>query len=52
MFPEFPGCLGTERTIEEVEQQIKVAIVFYLEELRQSSSSIPEARNLGKYVEV
>ena len=39
-------------TIEEVEQQIKAAIVFYLEELRQSGSSIPEARTLCKYVEI
>ena len=52
MFPEFPGCLGTGRTIEEAEQQIKAAIVFHLEELRQSGSSIPEARTLCKYVEV
>ncbi|MEG4007190.1 hypothetical protein QUA41_15905 [Microcoleus sp. Pol11C1] len=38
--------------MEEVGQQIKAAIVFHLEELRQSCSSIPEARTLCKYVEV
>ncbi|WP_333063328.1 type II toxin-antitoxin system HicB family antitoxin [Microcoleus sp. Pol7_B1] len=52
ILPEFPQCLGTGTTIEEVEQQIKAAIVFHLEELRQSGSSIPEARTLCKYVEV
>ncbi|MCC3502393.1 MAG: type II toxin-antitoxin system HicB family antitoxin [Oscillatoriales cyanobacterium] len=50
--PDLPGCVAIGATIEEVEQQIKAAIVFYLEDLRQSGSSIPEARTLCKYVEV
>ena len=50
--PDLLGCVATGTTIEEVEQQIKAAIVFHLEELRQSGSSIPEARTLCKYVEV
>lgn len=50
--PDLPGCVAIGATIEEVEQQIKAAIVVYLEELRQSGSSIPEARTLCKYVEV
>ena len=50
--PDLPGCVATGATIEEAEQQIKAAIVFYLEELRQSGASIPEARTLYKYVEV
>nr|WP_293348944.1 MULTISPECIES: type II toxin-antitoxin system HicB family antitoxin [unclassified Microcoleus] len=50
--PDLPGCVATGTTVEEVEQEIKAAIFVYLEELRQSGSSIPEARTLCKYVEV
>nr|WP_293157630.1 MULTISPECIES: type II toxin-antitoxin system HicB family antitoxin [unclassified Microcoleus] len=50
--PDLPGCVATGTTVEEVEQEIKAAIFVYLEELRQSGASIPEARTLCKYVEV
>jgi PadR family transcriptional regulator PadR len=49
---DLPGCVATATTLEEVEQQIKKAIVLHLEELRQAGSSIPEPRTLCKYVEV
>ncbi|MGL5058665.1 MAG: type II toxin-antitoxin system HicB family antitoxin [Microcoleus sp.] len=49
--PDLPGCVATGTTLEEVEQQIKQAIVFHLEELREAGLPIPQSA-LCKYVEV
>lgn len=33
--PDLPGCVATGRTIEEAETQIREAIAFHLEGLRE-----------------
>ncbi|MFB2838335.1 type II toxin-antitoxin system HicB family antitoxin [Floridanema evergladense] len=50
--PDLPGCVATGVTIEEVEQQIKEAISFHLEGLREEGLPIPEATTLCEYVQV
>jgi predicted RNase H-like HicB family nuclease len=40
--PDLPGCVATGATVEEAESQIREAIEFHLEGLRQDGSSIPE----------
>lgn len=50
--PDLPGCVATGTTIEEVEQQIKQAIIFHLEGLRESGLPIPQPTTLCKYVEI
>lgn len=49
--PDLPGCVATGNTIPEVNQQIKEAIEFHLEGLREEGLSIPEATTLCEYVE-
>ncbi len=49
--PDLPGCVATGATIQEVNQQIKEAIVFHLEGLREEGLSIPEPTTLCEYVE-
>ena len=49
--PDLPGCVATGATIREVNQQIKEAIVFHLEGLREEGLSIPEPTTLCEYVE-
>ena len=49
--PDLPGCVATAATIEEVNQQIKEAINFHLEGLREEGLSIPEPTTLCEYVE-
>ncbi|MGB3649830.1 MAG: type II toxin-antitoxin system HicB family antitoxin [Rivularia sp. (in: cyanobacteria)] len=44
--PDLPGCIATGATIQEVNQQIKEAIAFHLEGLREEGLSIPEAITL------
>ncbi len=50
--PDLPGCVATGVTLEEVEQQIKEAISFHLEGLREEGLPIPEATTLCEYVQI
>jgi predicted RNase H-like HicB family nuclease len=49
--PDLPGCVATGATIEEIEQQIKEAITFHLDGLREEDLPIPEPTTLCEYVE-
>ncbi|MBW4596746.1 MAG: type II toxin-antitoxin system HicB family antitoxin [Scytonema sp. RU_4_4] len=49
--PDLPGCVATGLTIEETEEQIKEAIAFHLEGLREEGLPIPEPTTLCQYVE-
>ena len=49
--PDLPGCVATGVTIQEVNQQIKEAISFHLEGLREEGLSVPEPTTLCEYVE-
>lgn len=39
--PDFPGCVATGATVAEAEQQIREAIEFHLEGLREDGQAIP-----------
>lgn len=49
--PDLSGCVATGSTLEEVEQQIKEAVEFHLEGMRQEGLPIPESTTLCEYVE-
>ena len=49
--PDLPGCAATGATLAEVQQQIKEAIEFHLEGLREEGLPIPEPTTIGDYVE-
>lgn len=49
--PDLPGCVSTGRTLAEVERNIKAAIDFHLEGLRQDGEPIPQPSTLCEYVE-
>jgi predicted RNase H-like HicB family nuclease len=50
--PDLPGCIATGATIEETEREIREAIEFHLEGLRDSGQPIPEPTSRMTYVEV
>jgi predicted RNase H-like HicB family nuclease len=50
--PDLPGCIATGVTVEEVEQQIREAIGFHLEGLREDGVPIPGPASRVMYVEV
>lgn len=49
--PDLPGCVATGETIEETEQNIREAIRFHLDGLREDSLSIPAPNVIVAYVE-
>ncbi|MEW6169765.1 MAG: type II toxin-antitoxin system HicB family antitoxin [Pseudomonadota bacterium] len=50
--PDLPGCVATGQTIEETEQQIREAIEFHLEGLREDGQPIPRPQSQVEYIEV
>lgn len=50
--PDLPGCIATGSTISEVEAQIKEAITFHLEGMREDGISPPAPQSQVEYVEV
>jgi predicted RNase H-like HicB family nuclease len=49
--PDLPGCVATGANIQDVNQQIKEAIAFHLDGLREEGLPIPEPTTLCEYVE-
>ena len=50
--PDLPGCIATGATIGEVESQIREAIEFHLEGLREDGTPIPPAASRVEYVDI
>lgn len=50
--PDLPGCIATGSNIPEVEQQIREAIAFHLEGMREDGEPVPPPTSSVEYVEV
>jgi predicted RNase H-like HicB family nuclease len=50
--PDLPGCVATGATVEETESQIREAIGFHLEGLREDGSPIPQPASRVEYVDI
>jgi predicted RNase H-like HicB family nuclease len=50
--PDLPGCVATGMTPEDAERQIREAIEFHLDGLREDGVSIPPPSSKVQYVEV
>jgi len=51
--PDLPGCVATGATHDEVEREMRDAITFHLEGLREAGEPIPEPSELtATYVDV
>ena len=50
--PDLPGCVATGATVEETEAEIREAIAFHLEGLREDGLPIPVPQSQVDYVEV
>lgn len=50
--PDLPGCIATGKTRKETEKNIKAAISFHLEGLKEDGLQIPEPASFTEYVEV
>jgi predicted RNase H-like HicB family nuclease len=50
--PDLPGCVATGATVADVEREIREAIAFHLEGLRQDGLPVPAPASVVEYVEV
>ena len=50
--PDLPGCIATGATVEETELQIREAIEFHLEGMREDGLPIPQPSSQVDYVDV
>ena len=50
--PDLPGCVSTGQTRDEVEKNMKEAIAFHLDGLRQEGQTVPEPNAYSAYVEL
>jgi predicted RNase H-like HicB family nuclease len=49
--PDLPGCVATGDTVEEAEENIREAIRFHIDGLREDGLPIPERTARAEYVE-
>lgn len=50
--PDLPGCVATGSSIMDVEKQIREAIEFHLDGLREDGAPIPPPSSQVEYIEV
>ena len=50
--PDLPGCVSTGKTLAQVRRNIREAIRFHLDGMREDGDPIPEPNSIGETVEV
>lgn len=50
--PDLPGCIATGATVSEVESEIREAIAFHIEGMREDGIAIPPGASQVEYVDV
>jgi predicted RNase H-like HicB family nuclease len=50
--PDLPGCVATGATPEEVEREIREAIEFHIEGLREDGLPVPQPSSPVRYVDI
>jgi predicted RNase H-like HicB family nuclease len=50
--PDLPGCVATGYTVEETEREIREAIEFHIEGLREDGLLIPKPESIVEYLEI
>ena len=49
--PDLPGCIATGPDVPAVEQNIREAIRFHIDGLKEDGLPVPEPRAIADYVE-
>ncbi|MBV9708840.1 MAG: type II toxin-antitoxin system HicB family antitoxin [Chloroflexi bacterium] len=49
---DLPGCIATGRTLQEVEQNMREAIVLHVQAMLEDGESIPVLQTTAEYVEI
>jgi predicted RNase H-like HicB family nuclease len=48
--PDIPGCIATGSTRREVESNMREALEFHLDGLREEGESLPEPKSYSRYI--
>jgi predicted RNase H-like HicB family nuclease len=49
--PDLPGCVSTGDSVADIQRNIREAIAFHLEGMREDGEHIPEPTALCEYVD-
>lgn len=49
--PDLPGCIATGATVAAAESEIRDAIRFHIDGLKEDGLPVPEATSIADYVE-
>ena len=49
--PDLPGCVATAATVQEAENEIRQAIRFHIEGLKEDGIAVPAPTSIAEYVE-
>jgi predicted RNase H-like HicB family nuclease len=50
--PDLQGCVATGATVEEIESEIREAIAFHLEGMREDGLPVPYPTSKVEYIEL
>jgi predicted RNase H-like HicB family nuclease len=50
--PDLPGCVAAGRTRQDVEEQMREAIEFHIEGLRDEGQDVPSGTSYSAYIEI
>lgn len=50
--PDLPGCIATGTSIRQVEAEIREAIEFHIDGLREDGSHVPLPSSQVEYIEI
>lgn len=49
--PDLPGCVATAATVAETESEIRDAIRFHIDGLKEDGQPVPKPTSIADYVE-
>lgn len=49
--PDLPGCIATGGTVKDVEGEMRDAIRFHIDGLREDGLAVPPPTSIAEYVE-
>ncbi len=49
--PDLPGCVATGATVADVQREIRAAIAFHLDGLREDGLPVPQPTSICEYIE-
>lgn len=49
--PDLPGCVATAAAVKDVENEIREAIRFHIDGLKEDGQPVPQATSIADYVE-